>query len=74
MKNLRTSSRIRKKLTMDKYFALRTTSSAQAPIKNVLVSKKDIWRIDIIIGRFVYGALFLQMLRILSTSNHYWML
>ena len=74
MKNLRTSSRIRKKLTMDKYFALRTTSSAQAPIKNVLVSKKDIWGIDIIIGRFVYGALFLQMLRILSTSNHYWML
>ena len=74
MKNLRTSSRIRKKLTMDKYFALRTASSAQPPIKNVLVSKKAIWRTNIIIGRIIYGALFLQMLRILSTSNHYWML
>ena len=50
-----TSSRKRKKATVDKYFAPRNTRRAQ-PSMSVLVGKEAIWRADMAVGRFFYDA------------------
>ena len=42
-----------KKITMDKYFAPRTTQGAQPYIKSVLVGKEDVWKVDIFVERFL---------------------
>ena len=46
----------KKKSTMDKYFALRSTSWAQPFIKSVLASKKVISRADMIVEKFFYDG------------------
>ena len=42
----------RKKTTMDKYFAPRTTLGAQPSIKSAFAGKEAVWRADMAIGRF----------------------
>ena len=55
MQNLTTTSsgKRKKKITMDKYFAPRTTQGAQPYIKSVLVGKEDVWKVDIFVERFL---------------------
>ena len=42
----------RKKTTVDKYFALKTTQGAQPSIKSAFAGKEAVWRADMAIGRF----------------------
>ena len=44
----------KKKTTMDKYFAPRTTQGAQPSIKSAFARKESVWRADMAIGRFFF--------------------